>query len=100
MPCIIDEFTREALALRREEPLRATDVIHALSDLFILRGVPTHIRSDNGPEFVDQALRDWIAAIGRKTASLEPGRPWENGYCECFNGKLRDEMLNGESATH
>ena len=97
MLCIIDEFTREALAIRVARRLRATDVIDALSDLFILRGVPANIRSDNGPEFVGQALRDWIAIVGAKTAYIEPGSPWENGYCESFNGKLRDELLNGES---
>ena len=96
MLCIIDEFTREALAIRVARRLRATDVIDALSDLFILRGVPAYIRSDNGPEFVAQALRDWIEAVGTKTAYIEPGSPWENGYCESFNGKLRDELLNGE----
>ena len=96
MLCIIDEFTREALAIRVARRLRATDVIDALSDLFILRGVPAYIRSDNGPEFVAQALRDWIEAVGAKTAYIEPGSPWENGYCESFNGKLRDELLNGE----
>ena len=76
--------------------LNATDVIEALCDLFILRGVPAHIRSDNGPEFVAKAVRDWIAAVGATTAYIEPGSPWENGYCESFNGKLRDELLNGE----
>ena len=58
--------------------------------------MPEHIRSDNGPEFVAKARRDWIAAVGAKTAYIEPGSPWENGYCESFNGKLRDELLNGE----
>ena len=96
MLCIIDEFTREALTIRVVRKLKATDVIDELADLFILRGVPAHIRSDNGPEFVAQALRDWIAAVGAKTAYIEPGSPWENGYCESFNGKLRDELLNGE----
>ena len=96
MLCIIDEFTREALAIRVARRLRATDVIDALSDLFILRGVPAYIRSDNGPEFVAQALRDWIEAVGTKTAYIEPGSPWENGYCESFNGKFRDQFLNGE----
>ncbi len=76
--------------------LKSTDVIEALADLFILRGVPAHIRSDNGPEFIALALRQWIAAVGAKTAYIEPGSPWENGYCESFNGKLRDELLNGE----
>ncbi len=96
MLCIIDEFTRESLAIRVSRKLKAPDVIEALADLFILRGVPEHIRSDNGPEFVAQALRDWIAAVGAKTAYIEPGSPWENGYCESSNGKLRDELLNGE----
>jgi transposase InsO family protein len=76
--------------------LRSTDVIDVLSDQFILRGVPDHIRSDNGPEFVANAVREWIAAVGAKTAYIEPGSPWENGYCESFNAKLRDELLNGE----
>ena len=76
--------------------LSSTDVIDVLSDLFILRGVPGHIRSDNGPEFVAKAVREWIAAVGAKTAYIEPGSPWENGYCESFNSKLRDELLNGE----
>ena len=96
MLCVIDEFTRESLAIRVARKLKATDVIDVLADLFILRGVQTHIRSDNGPEFVATALREWIAAVGAKTAYIEPGSPWENGYCESFNGKLRDELLNGE----
>ena len=96
MLCVIDEFTRESLAIRVARKLKATDVIDVLADLFILRGIPTHIRSDNGPEFVATALREWITAVGAKTAYIEPGSPWENGYCESFNGKLRDELLNGE----
>ena len=96
MLCIIDEFTRESLAIRVARKLKAHDVIAALSDLFIQRGIPAYIRSDNGPEFVAAALREWIAAVGAKTAYIEPGSPWENGYCESFNGKLRDELLNGE----
>jgi transposase InsO family protein len=96
MLCILDEFTRESLAIRVARRLRSTDVIEALADLFILRSVPTHIRSDNGPEFIAEALRTWIAAVGARTAYIEPGSPWENGYCESFNGKLRDELLNGE----
>ena len=96
MLCIIDEFTRESLAIRVARKLKATDVIEALCELFVSRGIPAHIRSDNGPEFVAEALRDWIAAVGAKTAYIEPGSPWENGYCESFNGKLRDELLNGE----
>jgi putative transposase len=93
---IIDEFTRECLAIRVSRKLKAVDVIDVLSDLFILRGVPGHIRSDNGPEFVAKAVREWIAAVGAKTAYIEPGSPWENGYCESFNSKLRDELLKGE----
>ncbi|WLR99394.1 IS3 family transposase [Shinella sumterensis] len=93
---VIDEFTRECIAIRVERKLKAIDVIDVLSDLFILRGVPTHIRSDNGPEFIAKALREWIAAVGAKTAYIMPGSPWENGYCESFNSKLRDELLNGE----
>jgi transposase InsO family protein len=93
---IIDEFTRECIAIRVNRRLKATDVIDVLSDLFILRGVPDHIRSDNGPEFIAKALRDWIVAVGTKTAYIMPGSPWENGYCESFNSKLRDELLNGE----
>ena len=93
---IIDEFTRECLTIRIGRKLKAVDVIDTLSDLFILRGVPGHIRSDNGPEFVAKAVREWITAVGAKTAYIMPGSPWENGYCECFNSKLRDELLNGE----
>jgi transposase InsO family protein len=74
----------------------AVVVIDALTDLFILRGPPAYIRSDNGPEFVALAVRDWITAVGAKTAYIEPGSPWENGYCESFNGRFRDELLNGE----
>jgi putative transposase len=93
---LIDEFTRECLAIRVSRKLKAVDVIEVLSDLFILRGVPAHIRSDNGPEFVAKAVRDWVSAVGAKTAYIEPGSPWENGYCESFNSKLRDELLKGE----
>ncbi|RUM07412.1 IS3 family transposase [Rhizobium fabae] len=93
---VIDEFTRECIAIRVERKLKAVDVIDVLSDLFILRGVPAHIRSDNGPEFIAKALREWIAMVGAKTAYIMPGSPWENGYCESFNSKLRDELLNGE----
>ena len=86
---VIDEFTRECLAIRVSRKLKALDVIDVLSDLFSLRGVPGHIRSDNGPEFIAKAVQDWIAAVGSKTAYIEPGSPWENGYCESFNAKLR-----------
>ena len=93
---VIDEFTRECLAIRVSRKLKAADVIDVLSDLFILRGVPGHIRSDNGPEFVAKAVREWITAVGARAAYIEPGSPWENGYCESFNSKLRDELLKGE----
>ncbi len=73
------------LAIRVKRKLNSTDVIDVLTDLFILRGVPAFIRSDNGPEFIAQAVRDWIAAVGAKTAYIVPGSPWENGYCESFN---------------
>ena len=93
---ILDEHSRECLAIRVKRKLNSLDVIDALSDLIILRGVPAYIRSDNGPEFIAQAVRDWIKAVGAKTAYIEPGSPWENGYCESFNARLRDELLNGE----
>jgi putative transposase len=93
---VVDEFTRECLAIRVDRRLSSLDVIDLLSDLFILRGIPGHIRSDNGPEFVAKAVRTWIAAVGAKTAYIEPGSPWENGYIESFNARLRDELLHGE----
>ena len=93
---VVDEFTRECLAIRVARRLGSTDVVDVLSDLFILRGVPEHVRSDNGPEFVAKIVREWIAAVGARTAYIEPGSPWENGYVESFNGKLRDELLDGE----
>ena len=93
---VIDEFTHESLAIRIERRLRSTDVIDVHSDLFILRGVPGHIRSDNGPEFIAKAVQDWIAAVGAKTAYITPGSPWENGFIESFNARLRDELLDGE----
>ena len=84
------------LAIRVSRRLRSIDVIDGLSDLFILRGVPEHIRSDNGPEFVAKGVQEWIAAVGAKTAYITPGSPWENGFIESFNARLRDELLNGE----
>ena len=93
---IIDEFTHECLAIRINRRLKAIDVIDVLSDLFILRGVPEHIRSDNGPEFVAKAVQGWISAVGAKTAYIAPGSPWENGFIESFNARLRDELLDGE----
>jgi transposase InsO family protein len=93
---VVDEFTRECLAIRVSRKLSSVDVVDVLSDLFILRGIPGHVRSDNGPEFVAKAVREWIATVGARTAYIEPGSPWENGYCESFNSKLRDELLDGE----
>ena len=93
---IIDEFTHECLAIRIDRKLKAIDVIDVLSDLFILRGVPEHVRSDNGPEFVAKAVQEWIGAVGAKTAYIAPGSPWENGFIESFNARLRDELLDGE----
>ena len=86
----------DSLAIRIKRKLNSIDVIDVLTDLFILRGVPAFIRSDNGPEFIAKAVRDWIAAVGAKTAYIQPGSPWENGYVESFNARLRDELLNGE----
>ena len=86
---ILDEFSRECLTIKVRRRLNSTDVIDALTDLFILRGVPAFIRSDNGPEFIALAVRDWIGAVGAKTAYIEPGSPWENGYCESFNARFR-----------
>jgi len=93
---IVDEFTRECLAIRVARKLKSTDVIDVLSDLFLIRGVPAHVRSDNGPEFVAEAVQKWIGAVGASTAYITPGSPWENGYVESFNARLRDELLNGE----
>lgn len=93
---VVDEFTHECLAIRVARKLKATDVIDVLSDLFILRGVSSHVRSDNGPEFVAKIVQAWITGVGAKTAYITPGSPWENGYVESFNARLRDELLNGE----
>src|SRR5262249_36000565 len=93
---VIDEFTHECLAIRVARKLKAIDVIDVLSDLFILRGVPGHVGSDNGPEFVAEAVQGWITGVGAKAAYIERGSPWENGYVESFNARLRDELLNGE----
>ena len=94
---LIDEFSRECLAIKVDRKLNSMNVISTLTDQFILQDFPVFIRSDNGPQFVAQAVRDWIAAVGTKTAYIEPGSPWENGYCESFNGRFRDELLNAES---
>jgi transposase InsO family protein len=93
---LIDEFTRECLSIDVARKLTADDVLERLTDLFVRRGVPNYLRSDNGGEFTAKAVRQWLAKVGVKTLYIEPGSPWENGYVESFNGKLRDELLNGE----
>ncbi|WDA39227.1 IS3 family transposase (plasmid) [Sphingobium sp. YC-XJ3] len=93
---IIDEFSRECLAMVPLRRFRSNDVIDVLADLFIEHGPPEHIRSDNGPEFVAHAVREWLGRLGVTTLYIEPGSPWENGYIESFNARLRDELLNGE----
>jgi transposase InsO family protein len=96
---ILDEFTRECLAMLVNRHITSRDVIDQLFQLFVLRGIPEHIRSDNGPEFTAREIRRWLARIGVKTLFIERGSPWENGYIESFNGKLRDELLNREVFT-
>ena len=93
---LIDEHTREALVVRVERRWSSAKVIEALADVMVMKGVPEHLRSDNGPEFVAHDLRHWLHKTGAKTLYIEPGSPWENGYCESFNSKMRDEFLNGE----
>jgi putative transposase len=96
---IIDEYTRECLAALVKRRIPSQDVIDQLFQLIIFRGIPEHIRSDNGPEFTAKAIRRWLSRVGVKTLFIEPGSPWENGYIESFNGKLRDELLNREIFT-
>lgn len=96
MLTVIDEYTRECLAIETARRLRHNDVLAVLADLFVKHGPPDHIRSDNGPEFIAKALRQWLKRVAVKTLYIQPGSPWENGYNESFNGKLRDELLNGE----
>jgi transposase InsO family protein len=96
MLTIVDEHTRESLAIDVARKLRSEDVLERLSDLFIRRGVPKYIRSDNGPEFTANKVRDWLRRVEVQTLFIEPGSPWENGYIESFNGKLRDELLDRE----
>lgn len=93
---VIDEYTRECLAILVDRRIRSDDVLDCLTDLFLGYGPPEHIRSDNGAEFTAKVVRKWLANLGVKTLFIEPGSPWENGYNESFNGKLRDELLNGE----
>lgn len=96
MLCVIDEYTRECLAIRVERRLNSRDDLGVLGELFVRYGAPEHIRSDNGPEFIAIALREWLGNIGVKTLYITPASPWENGYCESFNSKLRDELLARE----
>ena len=96
---LIDEFTRESLSIKVNRRISSQDVIDELFHLFIFRGIPEYIRSDNGPEFTARAVRRWLSRLGVKTLFIEPGSPWENGYIESFNGKLRDELLNREIFT-
>ena len=93
---VVDEYSRECLALVVARRLRATDVLETLADLVVTHGVPAHIRSDNGPEFTAELVRLWLAALQVQALFIEPGSPWENGYVESFNGKLRDELLDRE----
>ena len=93
---LLDEYSCECRAIRVSRKLNSTDVMDTLTDLFILRGVPAIIRSDNGPEFIAETVRSWIKTVGAKPAYINPGSPWENGYCESFNARFRDKLLNGE----
>lgn len=93
---VVDEYTRECLAIRVGRHLGHEQVQECLVELFLTRGVPAHLRSDNGPEFVAKELRQWLSRLGVKPLFIEPGSPWENGYIESFNGKMRDELLNRE----
>ena len=96
MLTVIDEYTRECLAIVVDRRLRSTDVIETLAELFTRKGLPEHIRSDNGPEFCAKAVREWLDRLNIGPLFIEPGSPRENGYYETFNGKLRDELLNRE----
>ena len=96
MLTVIDEFSRKCLSIHIQRQIKAPEVLYKLSELFITEGIPDHIRSDNGSEFTSRSVRSWLERLGVKTLFIEPGSPWENGYIESFNGKLRDELLNGE----
>ena len=93
---VINEYTRECLAIRAGRSIRSSDVIETLAELLMGKGIPEHIRSGNGPEFTAKAIREWLGGVGAKTLYIEPGSPWENGYVESFNGKLRNELLDRE----
>jgi len=90
---IVDEYTRECLTLKVDRSITSQDVIDTLAELFAMRGVPRFIRSDNGPEFIAHAIRDWLADVGVQTLYVAPGSPWENGYAESFHSRVRDEFL-------
>jgi len=96
---VVDEYTRECLALEVDRSMRSTDVIDVLIELMHVRGVPEHIRSDNGSEFIANALRQWLASASVRTLYIDPGAPWQNGYAESFHSRLRDELLNAELFT-
>ncbi len=93
---VMDEYTRECLEIRVEGRLRSRDVIETLDELMSERGAPRYTRSDNGPEFTAKELKDWLKDKGVRPMFIEPGSPWENGFIESFNGKLRDECLEEE----
>src|SRR3954471_1007157 len=93
---VVDEFTRECLTIEVERSITAEDVVSTLEYLFEMRGVPEHIRSDNGPEFIAEAVKGWLTRRGSGTLYIEPGSPWENAYSETFNSRLRDELLDRE----
>jgi putative transposase len=100
MLCVVDEFTRECLSIRVARKLGSADVIDVLADLFIARGAPAYIRSDNGPEFIANAVKGWIVGVGARTAYIEKGSPWENGYVESFNSLPPDLIRGASSATN
>ena len=93
---LIDEYTRQCLAIRPQRSLKSGDILNALSEVMSVRGVPQHIRSDNGSEFIAREVQDWFGEIGIKTIYIEPGNPWQNGHVESFHNRLRDECLNQE----
>ena len=96
---LIDEFTRESLSIHVARSIKGDDLIELLAGVMLERGMPKHIRSDNGPEFAAEAVRSWLKSMRTETLFVEPGAPWENGYIESFNSRLRDELLNGEVFT-
>ena len=96
MLCVVDEFTRECLTIEVARHFTGCGVVEVLDELFAIRGRPGYLRNDNGPEFASKAVKKWLERQQVGTLFIEPGSPWENGYVESFNGKLRDECLNGE----